>query len=664
MSCFTDIENKPDDWLVLDPLTIQKPIPKTGCDTNLIVQNYLSEFKTDAQKQKVKDNLGLYVDNIISSKSMNPVANKTIYQELNKLRGHVGLNQIEWVSDSNMNDFVIAGVYDINGQRTMDNDNLPILNTGSGHSFNARLEVFDSSIAPEGKLDDICITQKLTLSNRVAGDGDVYIRTGRGISKEAITWETWGKLQQNIEVGQVTSLDDFIDNGIYSGVCVSTDNKFTFVMVVINDYALAAKLNTDRVVNQFLYAVDVGGYTRYTTRKKIGYAPWSDEKIINEAESVSILKDKINNIPFATTEDGGLMSAEDKNKVDNAIDKNKCEFEQEEDSVSFIQYTGNGNKNYIALLNSADEKLAGVMSAEDKKKLDNIGKIIIWNSSSNMNDYKTAGIYDIYGERINSTDNLPINNTASGHSFRAQLFVLDSSLQPAKTEICVTQILMLSNRKGHEGKMYIRTYNQNNAVSDGWSNWAEFSSTTTLGSGGMVDAATLDSTTSWGEYNGVLFDMNWVHGGSIGQLNNLMASITNALTALSGGEIAAYMNELYYTSSSDDKGALKSNLFGAMFKLKVYHNDPVRNGLGAIIGNASLVETIKGYLKNRIVQELDIIPFTFLPQDYIAGYNQQPRVIRRYGDVDASGNVTWSKFYELNGNESIYQYQPTKFYGQ
>lgn len=301
----------------------------------------------------------------------------------------------------------------------------------------------------------------------------------------------------------------------------------------------------------------------------------------------------------------------------------------------------------------------------DYNDLDNKPEIqITWDSSSNMNDFKTAGTYNIYGERTNTNDNLPISNASSGHSFRAQLFVLDSSLQPVVTEKCVTQILMLSNRKGHEGKMYIRTWNYNNAVSDGWSNWAEFSSVMTLGSGGMVDATTLDSTTSWGEYNGVLFDMNWVHGGSLGQMNNLMASIRNALTALSGGEIVTYMNELYFTTSSDDKGALKSNLFGAMFKLKVYDNDPVRNGLGAVIGNSDLANQMKEQLKRRIVQELDIVPFTFLPMAYIANYNQQPRVIRRYGDVDASGNVAWSKFYELDGIESIYQYQPTKFYGK
>ena len=137
-----------------------------------------------------------------------------------------------------------------------------------------------------------------------------------------------------------------------------------------------------------------------------------------------------------------------------------------------------------------------------------------------------------------------------------------------------------------------------------------------------------------------------------------------ALTALSGNEVGAYFNELYFTASNDDKGALTSNLFGAMFKMKVYDNNPVRNGMGVIIGDANLTNAMKQYLKRRVVQELDIVPFTFLPLEISQAYNQQPRVIRRYGDFDSNGNITWSKFYELDGTESIYQYNPTKFFGK
>ena len=209
----------------------------------------------------------------------------------------VGAKSITWNNDtdpSNMNDFVVAGVYDIKGERTRIDDNLPILNTGGGHSFNARLTVLDSSISGDGKNDDKCITQVMSFNNRL-GQGEVYIRTGKGASLDSLTWENWSTLQRNVNVGEVQTLDNLIDNGIYSGVYVGTGSKFTFVMVVINDYALAEKLGADRVVNQFLYAVEVGGHTRYTTRKKIGYAPWSNEEILNKSEIDSMIKSSVDN---------------------------------------------------------------------------------------------------------------------------------------------------------------------------------------------------------------------------------------------------------------------------------------------------------------------------------------------------------------------------------
>lgn len=114
-------------------------------------------------------------------------------------------------------------------------------------------------------------------------------------------------------------------------------------------------------------------------------------------------------------------------------------------------------------------------------------KEISWNtggsSSHNMNEFTTPGVYEIYGERVNHSDNLPINNVGGytangygGHSFYGKLTVLSSALRKDDgsnpTEISVTQILMLSNRKGGDGNIYYRSYNQNNSpFEDGWSVW-------------------------------------------------------------------------------------------------------------------------------------------------------------------------------------------------
>lgn len=207
---------------------------------------------------------------------------QTIKTELDKKQA---ITNVVWSNDSaplsDMNDFTTAGVYNITGEHTRNNDNLPIANTGDGHTFSARLLVLDSSISGTGIDTDKCITQVLSFSNRVGGDGNVYIRTARGASLDSLSWEKWATLQTNVNVGVVSSLDSFIDNGIYSGV-YSYGGSFaeTFVMVVINDYAVAGERH--RSVAQFKYAFDT--YKAITTFKHrilregstIDWTDWED----------------------------------------------------------------------------------------------------------------------------------------------------------------------------------------------------------------------------------------------------------------------------------------------------------------------------------------------------------------------------------------------------
>jgi hypothetical protein len=120
----------------------------------------------------------------------------------------------------------------------------------------------------------------------VDGDGDIYVRTGRAADTAHLIagagWGIWGKLQQNIEVGQTTSLDAYIDNGIYSGVYTNGTTLFeTFVMVVINNYAVAAATGTARNITQLKYAVDINGTFCYHVRNGQGadtveWGEWRD----------------------------------------------------------------------------------------------------------------------------------------------------------------------------------------------------------------------------------------------------------------------------------------------------------------------------------------------------------------------------------------------------
>lgn len=330
--------------------------------------------------------------------------------------------KVTWDANSNMNNFKTPGVYDIYGERTVKTDNLPITNDGGGHSIAARLTVVASTLQPNN--NEICVTQFLQLSNRIGGDGTIYVRTYNENNNGMNGWSPWQKqmgvvetvINSNYEtVGQEIfsgsaekigeGLNGMINNGMYSGIYIDnisytgSGNLYylasmptfveTFVLIVINDYAATGKLGMQRHVTQLKYAV-------------------------------------------------------------NAIT-----------GESTIQKRLGSGDDYISWGNWEDM---------------NGSKTILWGESSNMNDYKTAGTYEIYGERRNVADNLPILNSNPGHSIAAKLTVVDSSLRNANgtlpTEICVTQFLMLSNRKGGDGNLYIRTYNENNSpAADWWTPW-------------------------------------------------------------------------------------------------------------------------------------------------------------------------------------------------
>ena len=192
-------------------------------------------------------------------------------------------NAIIWNSSSHIDTYTTAGIYNISGERSNAADGLPFSNAAPGHTFHARLVVLDSSIPGTGQSDDKCITQMLMLSNRTGGDGDVYVRTGRAANKNQLAggngWEPWGKLQQNIEVGQVTSLNDFTGNGVYNGVYTNGTTLFeTFVMIVINNYAIAGATGKVRSVSQFKYALNTDGTFSYKTRTGQGNTgiAWGD----------------------------------------------------------------------------------------------------------------------------------------------------------------------------------------------------------------------------------------------------------------------------------------------------------------------------------------------------------------------------------------------------
>ena len=216
------------------------------------------------------DNTNHLTQLLSASSSRAGVMTSEMYNKLMNLNSGDTATKVIWGESSNINSYTTAGVYDISGERRNANDNLPILNSNPGHTISARLYVLDSSINGTGVDTDKCITQVLMLSNRVGGDGNLYVRTGRGSSISNLSWEQWGTLQQNINVGTITSYDNLIDNGIYSGVYTNGSTIFdTFVMVVINNYAVASQVGTERTVSQFLYVTHIDGSVEFLRRASL-----------------------------------------------------------------------------------------------------------------------------------------------------------------------------------------------------------------------------------------------------------------------------------------------------------------------------------------------------------------------------------------------------------
>jgi hypothetical protein len=183
-------------------------------------------------------------------------------------------HKIEWGDTDNVNDFLTAGVYNIAGIHSRGNDNLPI-SVGDNATFNATLAVLDSTINVLGGIDGgACITQILSISDRVGGEGNVYIRTGRGYIKtvNAIAWDSWSVMQTTTNVGlikdeQHNDGSGWVDGkgmnslgkaGFYRGFYFDKDESF-FLLVIDSKQAPNFGPTSLNFVTQFKYGLPING---------------------------------------------------------------------------------------------------------------------------------------------------------------------------------------------------------------------------------------------------------------------------------------------------------------------------------------------------------------------------------------------------------------------
>lgn len=181
--------------------------------------------------------------------------------DLEKVIKNVSFNSVAWNEYSNLDNYNCIGEYIIRGERKNNDDNMPINNLGD---IEARLNVISDTIGKNA-------TQVLTLLNVGGGDGNIYTRT-----RQDNTWGAWGKLQTNVEVGVINQqqMDALIDNGIYSGVLSTTGE--TFVLVVINNYAIAQQAGYGGYISHLKYSVGLDGVVKVETRRRDAYGFWTE----------------------------------------------------------------------------------------------------------------------------------------------------------------------------------------------------------------------------------------------------------------------------------------------------------------------------------------------------------------------------------------------------
>lgn len=185
-------------------------------------------------------------------------------------------------------------------------------------------------------------------------------------------------------------------------------------------------------------------------------------------------------------------------------------------------------------------------------------KTITWDNSSNMNNYKTEGIYLIKGIHSNSGDNLPITAYANG-DIGGVLTVSVSTEDSTTKEQIISQSLILGNRVGAETKQYIRSCIVKDST-ETWTAWKEANTILYFGekASGQATRADIDAAIDNGQYAGVYVDTD----GFLPQGATFTLTVINNYAATASSSLPANYRQVtqifIYTPISTDGSVNKS----------------------------------------------------------------------------------------------------------
>lgn len=174
---------------------------------------------------------------------------------------------------------------------------------------------------------------------------------------------------------------------------------------------------------------------------------------------------------------------------------------------------------------------------------------ILWDNSSNMNNYKDEGIFIVKGVHSNSGDNMPITAYANGN-IGAVLSIAKSTVDESTGECIIGQHLVIANKVSGETKEFIRSCIIKNDE-EIWTPWKESSMIQIFGekSSGIAMRADIDAAIDNGQYAGVYMESdgflpqgatfilitinNYAANATIGQPNNRQVTQILIYTPLS-----------------------------------------------------------------------------------------------------------------------------------
>lgn len=416
--------------------------------------------------ETVKETANNNTTSILQEVTRAKTVEKQLEDSIKKIEPYI---KVVWNYDSNINTYIDSGIYNIKGVHLRKEDNLPLESIDAEATFNANLIVLDSTINVLGGIDGgACITQILSISDRVGSEGNVYIRTGRGYIKtvNAITWDSWSVMQTTTNVGLIKDEQYYDGSGWIDGKGMNSLGESGFYRGVY----------FDENESFFLIVIDskqAGGSTTWAAQIKYGFSY---------------------------------------------------------NSYSITLKTRRG----APKLDDLDMPIEGEFAWGEWKDFGGDSTPTVTWQGQNLNDYTTAGVYNIQGDRV-SGDNMPILNEGV---ISARLTVLSTDDGAGNT--VVTQVLSLNNNSGGEGNVYIRS-----AQKGTWKPWGKLQTNVEVG-----QVNTLDNLTDNGMYSGVLIT-------DTGFDTFVLVVINNYAAAVPAG-FGWYVSQLKYSLGLDGSVTVKT----------------------------------------------------------------------------------------------------------